>query len=128
MTVRDAQQEIVHLEAAGDHDSGDLLREDVVEEFLAHVRRLVAEVSHLARAEKLEALEGELLEITGHGERGTVQRLLGDHVIETLGAGEELHLEHVLERFEELTHRDGFGAGIGSGVGHGRQSLKPSPR
>ena len=49
-------------------------------------------------------------------------------MVETLGAGEELHLEHVLEGREELTHRDGFGAGIGSGVGHGRQSLKPSPR
>ena len=128
MAVGATQQDVVDLEAAGDDHGGDALGEHVVEELLADVGGLVAEIGHLARAEELEAFEGELLEVTRDGERRTIKRLLGDHVVETLGAGQELHLQHVLEGREELTHRDGFGARIRGGVGHGRQSLKASPR
>ena len=70
-------------------------------------------------AEKLQALIGKLLEVARDRQGGTVERLLGNHVVEALLTREELHLEHVLEGFEELTDRDGFRAGIGGGIVHG---------
>ena len=62
---------------------------------------------------------GELLEVARHRQSRTIKRLLRNHVIETLLAGEELHLEHIFERIKELTDGDGFRAGDGSRVVHG---------
>ena len=119
MPVSNAQEQVVDGQATR-HDHGrDLLEKDVVQELLAERSGLVGKVGHLTCAEKLQALIGKLLEIACHRQRRTVERLLGNHVVEALLAREELHLEHVLEGFEELADGDGFRAGIRSGIVHG---------
>jgi hypothetical protein len=128
VAVGDAQEHLVHVQPAGDDHRRDAAGEHALEQALAVRTGLVGKVGHLARPEELQTPEGELLEVAGHGERGTVQGLLGDDVVEALGAGEQLHLQHVLEGVEELTDGDGFRAGRGRLVGHGVQILKPSPR
>ncbi len=119
MAVGDAQQEVIDRQPARDDHGWDLPRKDVVQQLLAERSGLVGKVGHLTGAEKLQALVGKLLEVARDRQGGTVQRLLSDHIVEALFAREELHLEHVLEGFEELADGNGFRASIGSGFVHG---------
>ena len=94
------------IEAAGEDETGDLAVGHLVHDLDLLGRGQHLEIRHLRGAEHLDAFVREIFEETGEGEGRTIDAAFADEPVHAAVSGDELHLELVAIRLEEVGNGD----------------------